>query len=691
MSSGTAPAQGQVTKFIYSFIRDGEWDMALEHLTACLQQKPDSRAALSLAGYCYYSKGDYEQAVGIYERLTALFPGHEPYQLNLANARLKAEMYLEAATVRGDSHEAKVIRAYAKRETDNIAALQQVVDELTRQPTDDHRVYCLKGNLLVARGNYPEAIEQYQAAYELEKDPRILYAKALAHFREINYVDCLDTLAELLDLSRKLYPDFMGQCEQYAQNPEAGMAAAATGAFRCTPNLLLSTSVVEAYNLRFATHWVLQSRDEAEEDLHCLPPRTMEDLDQITLHNIALFEMETNPSEAVSKLQHLITQPPFPMEAFCNLITIYVQHGLFDMAADLLAANSSLALATLDPDKIQFFEAVTATNSEEDSFNKLQAIISRYHYHLKSIREDISAKQDQQKVRKSEQRMSAPRGNFSAATMKKLSPEELQINTLIQQYNQKLSIFVPCVFWQAGILYGMGRYKAALHILDQYTDLLGDSRDYILNKAHIFFASENYEDATEGYDILVQGVAPQNILEIPAVALANLCVGLILLGRNKDAETLMHMVDQAEAAAWSDDAAGPADGPGGLPEGRAPPLHLCVINLVIGTLYCVKGNTTFGVTRVLKALEPIQQRLSPDTWLYCKRPLLALAEYCAMSLGGPVDESIIDSVIVFLDDVIRYGKDMSVMAAQVHFEVKVRPTSIAEEARELKALFLGFM
>ena len=30
--------------------------------------------------------------------------------------------------------------------------------------------------------------------------------------------------------------------------------------------------------------------------------------------------------------------------------------------------------------------------------------------------------------------------------------------------------------------------------------------------------------------------------------------------------------------------------------------HLCIVNLVIGTLYCSKGNFEFGITRVIKVL-----------------------------------------------------------------------------------------
>jgi tetratricopeptide repeat protein 30 len=47
---------------------------------------------------------------------------------------------------------------------------------------------------------------------------------------------------------------------------------------------------------------------------------------------------------------------------------------------------------------------------------------------------------------------------------------------------------------------------------------------------------------------------------------------------------------------------------------------ICVsVNLVIGTLYCAKGNYTFGVSRIVKSLEPFQKKLGTDTWFYAKR------------------------------------------------------------------------
>ena len=43
--------------------------------------------------------------------------------------------------------------------------------------------------------------------------------------------------------------------------------------------------------------------------------------------------------------------------------------------------------------------------------------------------------------------------------------------------------------------------------------------------------------------------------------------------------------------------------------------HLCIVNLVIGTLYCSKLNFEFGVSRIIKSLEPIQKKVREMLYL----------------------------------------------------------------------------
>lgn len=88
-----------------------------------------------------------------------------------------------------------------------------------------------------------------------------------------------------------------------------------------------------------------------------MPPRSEEELDHITLHNQALMNMETAPAAGFHKLQFLLQQPTFPKETFANLLLLYIKHEYFDLAADVLAENSSLAYEYLSPELYDFIEA----------------------------------------------------------------------------------------------------------------------------------------------------------------------------------------------------------------------------------------------------------------------------------------------------------------------------------------------
>ena len=78
-----------------------------------------------------------------------------------------------------------------------------------------------------------------------------------------------------------------------------------------------------------------------------------------------------------------------------------------------------------------------------------------------------------------------------------------------------------------------------------------------------------------------------------------------MTSQNEEAEDLMRRIEKEEEALAYE-----------FPERKV--YHLCIVNLVIGTLYCSKGNFDFGINRVIKALEPFQKKLGTDTWFYVK-------------------------------------------------------------------------
>lgn len=141
------------------------------------------------------------------------------------------------------------------------------------------------------------------------------------------------------------------------------------------------------------------------------------------------------------------------------------------------------------------------------------------------------------------------------------------------------------------------------------------------------------------------------LLDVRAMVLANLCVAYIMTSANEEAEEVMRLVEAAEEEAIAVDpdtqvregwhrsgehqqrqrvAVGTAAD--GL-HARMPPrtilpprlaichpaaalqvFHLCIINLVIGTLYCSKGNYEFGVSRVIKSLVRLRVHACMRAW-----------------------------------------------------------------------------
>merc|ERR1712188_216147 len=136
----------------------------------------------------------------------------------------------------------------------------------------------------------------------------------------------------------------------------------------------------------------------------------------------------------------------------------------------------------------------------------------------------------------------------------------------------------------------------------------------------------------------------EDILDVPAIVLANLCVSYIMTSQNEEAEELMRKIEkEEERLAYTE------------PDKQC--YHLCIINLVIGTLYCAKGNFEFGISRIIKSLEPYERKIGVDTWYYAKRCFLALGETLGKNMILLKDEAF-DDIIAFFDAASQVGKNI---------------------------------
>lgn len=80
-----------------------------------------------------------------------------------------------------------------------------------------------------------------------------------------------------------------------------------------------------------------------------MPPRSEAELDPVSLQNIAIMNMDEEPSAGFDKLQFLIQQSTFPNETFSNLCLLYVKYSFYSLVADVLAENAHLTYKDLTP------------------------------------------------------------------------------------------------------------------------------------------------------------------------------------------------------------------------------------------------------------------------------------------------------------------------------------------------------
>ena len=212
-------------------------------------------------------------------------------------------------------------------------------------------------------------------------------------------------------------------------------------------------------------------------------------------------------------------------------------------------------------------------------------------------------------------------------------------------------------------------------IFKKSVEFCHDNDVWKLNTAHVLFMQETkFKEAIGFYQQIVKKHY-SNILSVSAIVLANLCVSYIMTNQNEEAEELMRKIEKEEEELSYQD-----------PDQKI--YHLCIVNLVIGTLYCSKGNYEFGISRIMKSLEPYNKKLGTDTWFYTKRCFLSLTENLAKHMIILKDATLIE-VIQFFDCCEIYGKSVPAVIEQPleRRRLHAGKNTVAYEARLLKSLF----
>jgi tetratricopeptide repeat protein 30 len=635
---------------IYGHIKDKEYSAAAKILE---KQPPRSRAALSLLAFCYYHNHEFINAADTYGRLIRLCPSVDVYRLYHIQALLKAGALTEAqhhiSKIRNEmsSHHLLMIHLAVKMEDDDLNGCKAILNSSIQ---DDPETISAQAAINYKEGRYEEALSNYTDAFNMQGfEPSIAYNIALCHYMLQQHSEASDIIAEVIDRGTEQLADLDRQNH-------------GDQCFIENSSQLQESYLIEAYNLKAAIEYDTMKYSSAKETIKSMPQRREEELDPVTLHNNALINMVDNADDSFSIFSFLLSNPPFPPVTFRNLLTLYCKHGCNDIAADILAENANLTFDLLTQDIYDYFDAsIMITASPEEALKKFEALSKKGASNIRSLKKDVSR-------------------------MERSGKEE-ETQEIKNEIANQMKLYLPILMSQASVHWERGDYVMVEQVLRQSEDICNDEDEWNLNLAHALFTQQGpkFKECIEYYEPFVNTNGAESLLRISPIVLANLCVAYIMTNQNEEAEEIMKRVEKEETLLKTDD--DPA-----VAMALKVKHHGCIINLVIGTLYCEKENYEFGISRICKSLKPYGDKLGPDTWHYAKRCLIALIDRAAKYMIL-VNKDMTKIVLTFFDEIIDHGKDIASTfdrdgsVANADASGQQTSNTIASEAMKLRSIF----
>lgn len=489
-----------------------------------LFSNPNSRAALSLLAYCHYTTQDFTNASQCYDQLTQLYPDQSNYLVNYAKCLYQSGEYEKAMKVAYRFMEKFSNKATngSNDEFDESAMMELIKLQAAINYTNDDELMNAKllieqmpdGNadkeanlacLLYKEKRFEEAIEKFNNCLQMEnlnlsstrstqmiadsktlstgpmgttsggqvkRKPDLLYNLAVCYYSLKQYSQAIKYIGEIIEQGIREHPEL-----SVGMNTE-GIEVRSVG----NTEVLHESVLIEAFNLKAAIEFQLKNFEAAKEAMTDMPPRSEEELDAVTLHNIALISMDTNPVEGFEKLQFLISQDSFPQETFPNLLLLYCKHDYFELAADLMAENATYTYRYLSPYLYEFLDAlITQQTSAEDAYQKFDDIATRHTDTLRKINKqtaEIKAK------------LTDSEDNNVQAKQRDV------LKKLKFSFDETLELFIPVLMAQAKIYWDLESYLQVEKVFRKSAEFCNELDLWKLNVAHVLFMQVNKQLVT---------------------------------------------------------------------------------------------------------------------------------------------------------------------------------------------------
>lgn len=565
--------------------------------------------------------------------------------------------------------------ALDKRFTDALLMFQtadfsqagEIFEELSNDATDNQSRQTYLFNLascLASSGDYSKALETLDKCSIKSND--LKFNKALCYYKTFQFERSLEFLDEIIIEYQEKYSELSIERSLYLP----GSNDVATDENNISMKFQ-DSFIIEALNLKSAILFkTLENKLDAKRCLDNLPIKDIEQFDYVTLHNKAIYEAfdrKINPESSISKLAYLSSLNSgehskssslnsfVPKEVFFNQLKWYILTEKRDVALEHLRHFRSQIEKNVSNYELKFIEIIL----------ERQVMLSDELIYIKLDR-------------------------FLDFLIKETKRGQIILNKLAFNVSK----------YEASLLWNNEQYELLEKFLIKVEPLFEKEQQTSLwNKflGHALYMQDmRFEECVNIYEnFLPNESSNDSLIDVDPTILGNLCVSYVLTGRNSNAEALIKSIE-ADEAYLNEENTSLLDKTSDLINleqdndeerftNRKRNSHLSIINFNIGTLYCVKYNYEFGLSRIFKTLEPFEMKLNIQSWFVVKRCILSLIDsHCKQLIC--VKDDLFDQVIEFLIKCEKHGTLTDTMEPMMLFERVSRERDKIGQQRQQREL-----
>ncbi|CDW79337.1 tpr domain containing protein [Stylonychia lemnae] len=599
---------------------------AIQILTQLLRNGRKERSVYSVLAFCYFQTGDFQNASLCYSELIKICPEITEYSYYLAQCLLKSGMYEEALEVcekqLDNTHlqqKGKQLKAAIYYEKNEFDMAKKHLKSLN---TSDFASLVNEGCIYFKQDQIEKALGKFNDAIKIcGFNAELFYNVALSYYELHEYKESVTFLDVILQKAYEKFPQLKNVTEE---NPVFEKDKT------ISTQILRESAIVEALNLKAAILYFQEDYEGAKQVIKKVPVIQEGGTDPVTFHNQAVLFVNQNSAESIKKLNYLLNNSLFPPETFQNLLFLYCKYFFFDLANELIQENPKFCESLLEKDDFDYIQTMILQQQDPNGAIKhFQTILDYYKGQIQQSNQEIEKLQEE----------------YMEGRIENSSEIEQQVRYLDQRLRIMKEKYAAVLTSQAKIFWDMKDYKSVQQVFTDSQDICDGFQIFNVNLAHSIYMQEGKQSEAILYYEKIVEESQDNLLKCETIVLANLCVCYILTKQNSKAENLIQKIQLHEQNVLANDPS-------------AQLFHSCIVNLVIGTLYCSRGHFEFGFSLIFRSLEPAKDKLGTDTWYYTKRCLLALIEKI-IKKSIELSDQFFNQIISFLDEAYTVGKNIT--------------------------------